>query len=301
MIGILAANLYAADCTINYEGGNSSADANSGYPATALYLFEGDYLDLSKMDKREPAVVNVSGNDTAWVYRSELDSTMIVIVTEKVVKVARVPYSSNLDDAVDSLFSIHHYDVYKDEFSRLQKAGVFKGTAEQADSLVEHVFNLCKVYYFKEMGNTGCEFNPPELRERRNGGKDMDYATVPLAFLAVAADFRPLLDTINVCTELKYPGAPDTTQVTPPDTTKVPDTTKTESLQGMGKAAPGLSFLKIKPRHYHVGNVLKGTSYKVFSTNGQLLEQGIFTGNVFVAPAIPVILQVNGKETLFLK
>jgi hypothetical protein len=40
--------------------------------------------------------------------------------------------------------------------------------------------------------------------------------------------------------------------------------------------------------------------YKVFSVNGQLLKQGILTGNVFVAPTLPIILQVNGEETLFL-
>jgi hypothetical protein len=159
------------------------------------------------MGKREPAVKNASGTDTVWMYRSELDSTMIVIASEKVVKVARVAYSDNQDDFVDSLFSVHHDAVFKDEFARLQKADVFKGTAEQADSLVNHVFELCGRYYWKEGGYSGCEFNPPELR-RRNGGKDIDKADVPLASSAVAGIHAFLLDTLNFCPDYRFATVP---------------------------------------------------------------------------------------------
>ena len=298
-IGILAASLYAAECNVtHHQGGGGSTDIYMGYPATALYLFEGDYLDLSKMSQREPAVKNASSTDTAWVYRSELDSTMIVIVSEKAVKVARVPYSDDPNAYSDSLYSVHYDDVFKDEFKRLQKAGVFKGTEQEADSVVANAFEKCKVFYSKAFGYGACEYNPPDVRRRKNGGKDIDQADMPLALAAIVADFNRLLDTLNACPWVKFQVEVDTSTI---DTTKTPDTTQVTPPQGLSKVASGLSFLKIKPRHYHIGNVLKGTSYKVFSTNGQLLEQGIFTGNVFVAPTIPVILQVNGKETLFLK
>ncbi|MBR1745716.1 MAG: hypothetical protein IJ734_07075, partial [Fibrobacter sp.] len=195
--GVLATSLHAAECNVtHHQGGGGSTDVYMGYPATALYLFEGDYLDLSKMSQREPAVKNAAGTDTAWVYRSALDSTMIVIVTEKVVKVARVSYSEDESSRVDSLFSVNHKDVYKDEFPRLQKAGVFKGTAEQADSLVNHVFDLCQRFYSKDYGYGGCVFNPPEQRGR-NGGKDVDMVDMPLALAAVAGEFTILLDTLN--------------------------------------------------------------------------------------------------------
>lgn len=286
-IGILTTSLYAAECTVNIpERGNSSFNAGQGYPTTTLYFFEGNYLDLSKMDKREPAVTNVSGTDTAWVYRSAIDSTMILIVTEKMVQVARVAYSTDPSASVDSLFTIHHNDVYKDEFQRLQKAGVFNGSAEQADSLVEHVFTLCKKYYSREFGYSGCEFNTPELR-KRNQGKDVDIIDIPLAYDLIAGIYLPLLDTLNSCPDSKFQAASDTTTVEPP--------------LGMNKASSGLSFSRIKAGHYRIANGLKGMPYKVFSVNGQLLKQGILTGNVFVTPTLPIILQVNGEETLFLK
>ena len=286
-IGILATGLYAAECTVNIpERGNSSFNAGQGYPTTSLYLFEGDYLDLSKMNNREPAVTNVSGTDTAWVYRSAIDSTMLLIVTEKMVQVARVAYSSDPSASVDSLFTIHHNDVYKDEFQRLQKAGVFKGSAEQADSLVEHVFNLCKKYYSREFGYSGCEFNTPELR-KRNQGNDVDIIDIPLAYDLIAGIYLPLLDTLNSCPDSKFQAASDTTTVEPP--------------LGMIKATSGLSFSRIKAGHYRIANGLKGMPYKVFSVNGQFLKQGIQTGNVFVAPTLPVILTLKNGQSIYLK
>ena len=282
--GIGIATLQAAECNVtHHQGSGGSTDAYLGYPATALYLFEGDYLDLSKMSLREPTVKNASGTDTAWVYRSALDSTMIVIVTEKVVKVARVTYSEDESTRTDSLFTVKHKDVYKDEFPRLQKAGVFKGTAEQADSLVAHVFELCQRYYSKEFGHTGCEFNSPEKR-RRNGGGDVDIVDVPLAYAAVAGEFTILLDTLNTCPELKF--APESTTASP--------------------AVPGLtqarfSFKKLSQNRYQIANVASNAPYKAFSLNGQLIESGILNGGVFTAKKLPVILMLDSGTRLYLK
>ena len=281
--GALTTSLHAAECNVtHHQGSGGSTDAYLGYPATALYLFEGDYLDLSKMDQREPAVKNASATDTAWVYRSELDSTMIVIVTEKVVKVARVTYSDDESSRVDSLFTVKHKDVYIDEFPRLQKAGVFKGTAEQADSLVSHVFNLCKKFYNKEFGYSGCEFNPPEAR-RRNEGKDVDMIDMPLAFAAVAGEFTILLDTLNTCPELKFPVE---------DITALPISKLTRA-----KA----KFTRVGPSRFLIADVTSNAPYKAFSLNGQLLKSGVLEGNVFTAPTLPVILILNDGRSIYLK
>ena len=297
-IGALAASLYAAECsfTAPSQGSGSTSLLEPLYPTTALYLIEGDYLDLSNMDKREPAVANVSGSDTVWMYRSQLDSTLIVIVSEKVVKVARVAYSNDPNDAVDSLYSVHHDAVFKDEFPRLQKAGVFKGTAEQADSLVTHVFELCLQFYCREFGYTGCEFNPPG-RRKRNDGHDIDAVDIPLAMSAVAGVHSIALDTLNYCPDYRF--APDTAAV-PPDTTTVPPDT-TSKPESLGQVKAKATFLKIKPGLYRIDNVVPGTPYKAFSANGQLLEQGTLKGDIFAAPTLPVILQIDGKRMLFLK
>jgi len=281
LAGALATGLHAAECSYEPPVRESgSAGFSFGYPAAALYLFEGDYLDLSKMDKREPAVKNADGTDTAWVYRSELDSTMIVIVTEKVVKVARVTYSDDESSRVDSLFTVKHKDVYIDEFPRLQKAGVFKGTAEQADSLVNHVFDLCQKFYCKELGYSGCEFNPPEQRGR-NGGKDVDMVDMPLALAAVAGEFTILLDTLNTCPELKFPVDTATTFLRLP------------------QASAG--FAKLGQNRYQIAGARPNSAYKAFSLNGQLIESGILNNGVFTAKKLPVILMLDNGRSLYLK
>lgn len=281
--GALATSLHAAECSYEPPVRESgSTGAYFEYPAVSLYLFEGSYLDLSKMGKREPAVQNVSGTDTVWMYRSELDSTMIVIASEKVVKVARVAYSDNQDDFVDSLFSVHHDAAFKDEFARLQKAGVFKGTAEQADSLVNHVFELCGRYYWKEGGYSGCEFNPPELR-RRNGGKDIDKADVPLASSAVAGIHAFLLDTLNFCPDYRFAADTNTTAIFP------------KFLQA------NASFKKLGQNRYQIANVKANTLYRAFSLNGQLMESGLLNDGIFTAKELPVILMLNDGRSLYLK
>ena len=281
--GILSASLYAAECEFTPPArGSSSADMSFGYPAAAIYLFEDSYLDLSKMDQREPAVRNVSDTDTAWVYKSELDSTLFVIVTEKFVKVARVAYSDNDRDFVDSLFSVHHDAVFKDEFPRLQKAGVFKGTAEQADSLVNHVFELCSKLYCKEFGYTGCEYNPPYDR-RRNQGLDIDMVDMPLALSAVAGEFSIFLDTLNFCPDYKYPAE----DITPP--------------QSLSQPRAKAKFARLGFNRYQIADIAPNSPYKAFSLNGQLMESGVLNNGVFTAKKLPVILMLNDGRSLYLK
>ena len=282
--GFGATILHAAECNVaHHQGTGGSTDIYMGYPATALYLFEGDYLDLSKMNLREPTVKNAAGTDTAWAYRSELDSTMIVIVSEKVVKVARVTYSEDESTRADSLFTVKHKDVYKDEFPRLQKAGVFKGTAEQADSLVTHVFELCQRFYSKDYGYGGCVFNPPEQRGR-NGGKDVDMVDMPLALAAVAGEFTILLDTLNTCPEIKFP--PESTTASP-------------AIPGLSQAR--FSFKKLGQNRYQIAGAKPNAPYKAFSLNGQLIESGLLNGGVFTAKKLPVILMLNDGRSLYLK
>lgn len=306
LAGILAANLCAQECDFTApDRGSSSYNAGFGYLAMALYLFDGSHLDLSNMGQRDPAINNISCSDTAWMYRSELDTTLVVIVTEAFVKVARVPYSAGAGYIDERQFSVHYDDVYRDEFSRLQKAGVFKGTAEQADSLVNHVIELCGRYHSDEFSYGGCIYNIPELR-KRNGGKDVDVADIPLAIFTVAAEFNTLLDTLNFCPGYRYPASSSLSSSSSSEKSADASSSSAgnkESASAIyaGKVALGITVTKVKPRHYYIGNVEDGTPYKAFSVNGQLLEQGILSGGLFIAPATPVLLQLDGRRMLLVK
>jgi hypothetical protein len=200
---------------------------------------------------------------------------------------------------------VKHKDVYKDEFPRLQKAGVFKGSAEQADSLVTHVFDLCQIFYNKEYGYTGCEFNPPEQR-RRNSGKDVDMVDMPLALAAVAGEFTILLDTLNTCPDLKFPAVKNVTASSSSASIESSSGTSPSSSNDkpsanlkMTQAAVHLS--KVGQNRYHIAGVKPGSTYLVFSLNGQLLKSGSLEGNLFDAPTLPVILMFKDGQKFYLK
>ncbi|MBR5693485.1 MAG: hypothetical protein IKX42_07295, partial [Fibrobacter sp.] len=154
--------------------------------------------------------------------------------------------------------------------------------AEQADSLVNHVFELCSKFYCKEFGYTGCEYNPPYDR-RRNQGLDIDMVDMPLALSAVAGEFSIFLDTLNFCPDYKYP---------PPSI--IP-------LQIFSQVRAKANFARLGSNRYQIENIAPNAPYKAFSLNGQLLENGILNDGVFTAKTLPVILMLNDGRSLYLK
>ena len=147
---------------------------------------------------------------------------------------------------------------------------------------MNHVFELCKKFYAREFGYTGCEFNPPESR-RRNGGKDIDMVDMPLAFLAVAGIHASLLDTLNFCPDYRFAPDTNTTAIAP------------KFLQA------NASFTKLGQNRYQIAGAKPNALYKAFSLNGQLIESGILNGGVFTAKKLPVILMLNDGRSLYLK
>lgn len=211
-IGFFATTLFAADCTIS----NAQKD-NVDYPATEINFFADSYLDMSKMAQLEPTTKNLLNSDTAWAYRSNLDQTILVIVAEKYIKLTRL--CSSYESCADTLYSIHYDEVYKDELARLQKAGAYKGSATQADSLVAHVLELCKVFYSKELGYGGCTFN--NVNSKSDPSKDADVADMPLASVWNLDNYKSIVDTAVFCPELFF----GTEAASTPSDTTVKDTT----------------------------------------------------------------------------
>lgn len=191
----LAASLHAEECDLS-QVSHGPFDPIP-YQAAEINLFQENYLDLSQMEKMEPTVKNLLNSDTSWAYRSQKASDVMVFVSEKSVRLARICKTE--EKCIDSLFTIHLQDVYCDEFARLQKAGVLKGTAEQADSLINHILEKMNKYNSKERGINGCMYNPEDYRINNNDGKDLDQATVHLSLTMPISMYIDFLDSINYC------------------------------------------------------------------------------------------------------
>jgi hypothetical protein len=108
------------------------------YPATQINLFDEHRLDMSKMPLLDPPVKNLSSVDSVyWAYISRSDSTIMVFVTEDVLTFFKFCSSKTECDSMARVFLVEN--VIIDEFLRLQNAGVFGGSASEADSLIRHI------------------------------------------------------------------------------------------------------------------------------------------------------------------
>lgn len=130
---VMATFLYAQNCEVK-----SYHTLGMMYPATEINLFDNYTLDLSKMPMVEPALENFNkGNTEYWAYLSQADSSIMVFVLEDGLKFFKICTSQFDCDQKSNDFLIRNIII--EEFNRLQAAGVFMGTAQEADSLIHHI------------------------------------------------------------------------------------------------------------------------------------------------------------------
>lgn len=112
------------------------------YPATQINLFDEYRLDLSKMNFLEPPVKNLSADSAYRAYIAPSDSTIMVFVAEDLVSFFKICFTEKECDSLDRALLIEN--IILDEFNRLQPAGVFQGSAVEADSLIHHIVQKMK-------------------------------------------------------------------------------------------------------------------------------------------------------------
>ena len=133
---MLSTLLYAQDCVVTKSGG--SPFFGMFYPGTEIYLFEKYELDLSKMPEVRPEVINYSASEKDyWAYLAKSDSSVMVFILEDGLFFFELCSSKDDCDSKGRTFYIK--DIIVEEFKRLQSAGVFQGSAEEADSLILHI------------------------------------------------------------------------------------------------------------------------------------------------------------------
>lgn len=135
---VLSAFIFAQDCEVKKEN-----PMEFSYPATEINLLDNYTLDLSKMPDVLPKVENFSTNDTAyWAYQATSDSSVLVFVLTDAIKFFKMCSSK---EECNSLIRTHFIEnIVIEEFLRLQSAGVFKGSATEADSLIRHIVAVIK-------------------------------------------------------------------------------------------------------------------------------------------------------------
>ena len=172
------------------------------YPATQINLFDEYRLDLSKMNFLEPPVKNLSANPAYRSYIAPSDSTIMVFVAEDLVSFFRL-CSSEME--CDSL-ALYMYveNIIVEEFNRLQPAGVFPGTATEADSVIHHIVEKINNIYGAPSANfyfSNAIYNMFKATE----DKDEAGFTNPVSGLCsyhrngMDLYFCDLIDTVRQC------------------------------------------------------------------------------------------------------
>ena len=104
----------------------------------------------------EPTVENFSNlSSVYWAYQTRSDSSVVVFVAEDCLTFFKICASQMECDSLINFFLVE--DVVADEFMRLQEAGVFRGTASEADSVIHHI--LEKMSSIRPSGLASISYN----------------------------------------------------------------------------------------------------------------------------------------------
>lgn len=250
LIPLSAANVFAASCDMK--------KSVTFFPSTSICLFKKDSLNFRNKKNVEPPVVNLQRGGNLWMYRSHLNPMIVVTTDGRRVVLSNICEKDPLCDSLDT--HIPFLEVLKDEFLRWQKASVFEGTEQEADSLVSHIIEKMSKDFGDEY-NIYCD--------------DTDSAVSILGPFYVLHWGKPtVLDSLYLCDEY------------------------TLGISEIPVSGRSLGIRRISKGAFAVDGLKEVSAYKVFDLNGILLEQGYTQDGLLNVDYAPAVLEISNKRFL---
>lgn len=250
LIPLSAANVFAASCDMK--------KSVTFFPSRSICLFKKDSLNLRNKKNVEPPVVNLQRTGNLWMYRSHLNPMIVVTTDGRRVVLSNICEKDPLCDSLDT--HIPFLEVLKDEFLRWQKASVFEGTEQEADSLVSHIIEKMSKDFGDEY-NIDCD--------------DTDSAVSILGPFYVLHWGKPtVLDSLYLCDEY------------------------TLGISEIPVGGRSLGIRRISKGAFAVDGLKEVSAYKVFDLNGILLEQGYTQDGLLNVDYAPAVLEISNKRFL---
>jgi hypothetical protein len=192
------------------------------------------------------------------MYRSHLNPMIVVTTNGRRVVLSNICEKDPLCDSLDT--HIPFLEVLKDEFLRWQKASVFEGTEQEADSLVSHIIEKMSKDFGDEY-NIDCD--------------DTDSAVSILGPFYVLHWGKPtVLDSLYLCDEY------------------------TLGISEIPVGGRSLGIRRISKGAFAVDGLKEVSAYKVFDLNGILLEQGYTQDGLLNVDYAPAVLEISNKRFL---
>lgn len=250
LIPLSAANVFAASCDMK--------KSLSFFPSTSICLFKKDSLNFRNKKNVEPPVVNLQRSGNLWMYRSHLNPMIVVTTNGRRVVLSNICEKDPLCDSLDT--HIPFLEVLKDEFLRWQKASVFEGTEQEADSLVSHIIEKMSKDFGDEY-NIDCD--------------DTDSAVSILGPFYVLHWGKPtVLDSLYLCDEY------------------------TLGIPVISVGGRSLGVRKISKGSFAVDGLKEVSAYKIFDLNGILFEQGYTQDGLLEVNHAPAVLEISNTRFL---
>ena len=250
LITLSAANVFAASCDMK--------KSVTFFPSTSICLFKKDSLNFRNKKNVEPPVVNLQRSGNLWMYRSHLNPMIVVTTNGRRVVLSNICEKDPLCDSLDTHVSFSA--VLKDEFLRWQKASVFEGTEQEADSLVSHIIEKMSKDFGNEY-NIDCD--------------DTDSAVSILGPFYVLHWGKPtVLDSLYLCDEY------------------------TLGISEIPVGGRSLGIRRISKGAFAIDGLKEVSAYKVFDLNGILLEQGYTQDGLLNVDYAPAVLEISNKRFL---
>ena len=250
LIPLSAANVFAASCDMK--------KSVTFFPSRSICLFKKDTLNLKNKKNIEPPVVNLQRTGNLWMYRSHLNPMIVVTTDGRRVVLSNICEKDPLCDSLDT--HIPFLEVLKDEFLRWQKASVFEGTEQEADSLVSHIIEKMSKDFGDEY-NIDC---------------DDTYSAVSILgpFYVLHWGKPTVLDSLYLCDEY------------------------TLGISEIPVGGRSLGIRRISKGAFAVDGLKEVSAYKVFDLNGILLEQGYTQDGLLNVDYAPAVLEISNKRFL---
>ena len=252
----------------------------SFFPSTSICLFKKDSLNFRNKKNVEPPVVNLQRGGNLWMYRSHLNPMIVVTTDGRRVVLSNICEKDPLCDSLDT--HIPFLEVLKDEFLRWQKASVFEGTEQEADSLVSHIIEKMSKGFgeedemSKDFGEEDGLGEPRLMSTEYNiYCDDTDSAVSILGPFYVLHWGKPtVLDSLYLCDEY------------------------TLGISEIPVSGRSLGIRRISKGAFAVDGLKEVSAYKVFDLNGILLEQGYTQDGLLEVNHAPAVLEISNKRFL---
>lgn len=239
------------------------------YPAIEINLFEENKIDYPKARIKICENKCEKNEDSLLVFRSNLDTSLLVYLNEKQVKLFKMCYS--VSECVGLKTKYDFSPIFLDVMAELDEKKLFVNSFN-VDSLTDHILSRMLLESHDSFSLWGEVYN--YMGNNSEDPIDVDAVDKVLTTGMICNDFCDYIDTLRQCPEMI--------------TTFIPEI----------RFQSRVTVHKISNNAYFVENFRHNEPYGLYDLKGVLLNHGFIRNGFLNVKRTPVILEISNKRFL---